>query len=53
MSMTWKNQGLEVLKQFAINSIKYSAMTESEKSLAFDIWEAQWEQFIQEMLYIR
>lgn len=46
MAMTHKDAGLEILKLFATNSIKYSAMSEAEKPIALQKWEKQWKQFI-------
>ncbi|XP_071099548.1 adenosine deaminase AGSA-like [Haliotis cracherodii] len=50
MAMTREDAGLEVLKQLAINSIQYSAMTSSEKMEAMKKWERKWNEFIMEIL---
>lgn len=50
MAMTSQDAGLEVLKQFALNSIRYSAMRSSEKVEAFKLFDAKWMEYIQEML---
>ncbi|KAG5897485.1 hypothetical protein JTB14_031109 [Gonioctena quinquepunctata] len=50
MAMTPENAGIEVLKQFAVNSIEYSAMGESQKMLAMDKWKRDWEEFLDEVL---
>ncbi|XP_050295454.1 adenosine deaminase 2-like [Anthonomus grandis grandis] len=50
MSMTWENHGLAVLKSFALNSIRYSGMSEREKINALTVWERQWDQFIDDIL---
>ncbi|XP_066250546.1 adenosine deaminase 2-like [Euwallacea similis] len=47
MSMTWKNQGLRVLKKWAKDSIEFSAMT--DKSLARGKWHMQWDDFVDRM----
>lgn len=43
--MAW---GLDIksLKQFALNSIKYSALTEEEKKKALGIWQKRWHEFV-------
>ena len=33
---------LSALKQLAVNSLRYSAMTEGEKRAAFGDWQQQW-----------
>jgi len=43
--MAW-NLDLRAVKQFALNSFAYSAMTGAEKSVAIDAWERSWEQWI-------
>ncbi|XP_067655059.1 adenosine deaminase AGSA-like isoform X2 [Haliotis asinina] len=55
MAMTREDAGLEVLKQLAINSIQYSAMTSDEKMEAMKKWEKMWTEFIIETLrrYVR
>lgn len=37
---------LRLLKQLAINSIKYSALSNDEKNQAFVVWEAKWNDYI-------
>lgn len=49
MGMANKNTDLRLLKQLAVNSIKYSAMTIEEKKIAFDMWNASWNDFIDEI----
>lgn len=46
MAMTSQDAGLEVLKQFALNSIRYSAMGGAEKGEAFRVFEKHWEKYI-------
>ncbi|XP_060520329.1 adenosine deaminase 2-like [Cylas formicarius] len=50
MGMTHRDNDLRTLKQLAINSIQYSAMTDDQKSAAIDQWQADWDQFIQDVL---
>lgn len=50
MSMTWEDHGLRVLKKFAQDSITFSAMSETEKTEAFQVWTEQWDQFIEDMV---
>ncbi|XP_030762902.1 adenosine deaminase 2-like [Sitophilus oryzae] len=50
MTMTWKEHGLEILKIFARNSIQYSAMSDSEKTEAFSIWNEAWNEFVDLMI---
>ncbi|XP_050510313.1 LOW QUALITY PROTEIN: adenosine deaminase 2-like [Diabrotica virgifera virgifera] len=50
MAMTSEENGIQVLKQFAINSIVYSAMGDSEKQVALSQWESSWQKFIDEIL---
>lgn len=50
MAMTSEDAGLEVLKQFALNSIKYSAMSILEKYAAFQMFEEKWGKFIDQFL---
>ncbi|XP_059615767.1 adenosine deaminase 2 [Phlebotomus argentipes] len=49
MGLASRRQGLGLLKQLAINSIKYSAMTPLEKMNAMRLWEAEWKKFIDEL----
>lgn len=49
MSMTWERNGLKVLKQLALNSITYSAMSEKEKEFALQKWHFEWDHFIEEI----
>lgn len=41
---------LRLLKQLAINSIKYSAMSEEEKTRAFQMWKKKWSKWINGIL---
>jgi adenosine deaminase CECR1 len=43
--MAW-NLDLRGVKQLALNSLVYSAMTDAEKSSAIDRWEKSWDQWI-------
>ncbi|KAL1518151.1 hypothetical protein ABEB36_001820 [Hypothenemus hampei] len=46
MAMTSRHADLRLLKQLAINSIKYSALTQSEKIKFMKQWFIDWNQFI-------
>ncbi|XP_067655061.1 adenosine deaminase AGSA-like [Haliotis asinina] len=50
MALVGEDDGLEVLKQLAMNSIQYSAMTKDEKLAAIAKWENAWNHFILEIL---
>jgi adenosine deaminase CECR1 len=50
MALSPANSGLQVLKQLAWNSIKYSAMSQSEKSSAAVIFKESWDKFIEDLL---
>lgn len=41
---------LRVLKKFAMNSIRYSAMDDTEKEAAFAKWQLQWDKFIGDVI---
>lgn len=41
---------LRVLKKFAINSIQYSGLNETEKVDAFVKWEIKWNKFIDDLV---
>lgn len=43
--MAW-NLDLRAIKQFALNSLVYSAMTDAEKSVAISRWEKSWDEWI-------
>lgn len=43
-------QDLRFLKQLAINSIMYSAMTCNEKNVAMTKWTRAWDEFVSEMV---
>lgn len=46
MAFTPADAGLQVLKQLAWNSLKYSALTQKEKSYASVLFKASWDKFI-------
>lgn len=50
MAMTPEKAGIEVLKMFAMNSIRYSAMEDDEKTNALDKWNLDWQNFLDDML---
>ncbi|XP_051167202.1 adenosine deaminase 2-like [Leptopilina boulardi] len=47
MGLMAKSSDLRALKKLAFNSIEFSMMTADEKSKAHDIFERQWQQFLQ------
>ncbi|XP_044750928.1 adenosine deaminase 2-like [Coccinella septempunctata] len=49
MAMTLKNCGLKVLKQFALNSIRFSALDDVDKNKAMDVWSKRWNSFVSEI----
>ncbi|XP_057558834.1 adenosine deaminase 2 [Hippopotamus amphibius kiboko] len=40
---------LRTLKQLAMNSIRYSTLSESEKTLAMETWDRKWQSFVVEL----
>ncbi|XP_050411379.1 adenosine deaminase AGSA [Patella vulgata] len=46
MALAGEDEGIKILKQLAINSIKFSAMTDKEKKAALASWNVQWDKFI-------
>uniref|UniRef100_A0A8D0X6S9 Adenosine deaminase 2 n=1 Tax=Sus scrofa TaxID=9823 RepID=A0A8D0X6S9_PIG len=40
---------LRTLKQLAMNSIRYSALSETEKKVAMETWEERWHRFVAEL----
>lgn len=40
---------LRTLKKFAVNSIKYSAMNDTEKPIAMAKWQSKWDEFIDQI----
>ncbi|XP_044729392.1 adenosine deaminase 2-like [Chrysoperla carnea] len=50
MAFTSYNDDIRVLKQLAINSILYSGMSHEEKSLAMEVFNDQWDSFINETI---
>lgn len=48
MNLAGQQMGVGFLKQIAINSIKYSAMNETEKQAAMKLWETKWDNFVKE-----
>lgn len=50
MSLSPNNAGLEILKQLAWNSIKYSMLQNREKQRAFAVLQSKWDQFIDDVL---
>lgn len=50
MAFTPADSGLQVLKQLAWNSIKYSSMTVAEKKYSAMIYKSCWDKFIEYLL---
>ncbi|ESO95457.1 hypothetical protein LOTGIDRAFT_215090 [Lottia gigantea] len=50
MGMCGADEGIAILKQLAYNSIQYSAMTNAEKTNAFQSWEQRWNAFIKDLV---
>nr|XP_054762256.1 adenosine deaminase 2-like [Lytechinus pictus] len=50
MAMSGETTGLTLLKQLALNTFKYSAMTEPEKAAANSLWQAKWDIFLDEII---
>ncbi|GFO33799.1 adenosine deaminase cecr1 [Plakobranchus ocellatus] len=48
MDMSGEDMGIAFLKQLAINSIKYSAMNETEKKAATALWQSKWDTFVKD-----
>ncbi|RUS71571.1 hypothetical protein EGW08_020664 [Elysia chlorotica] len=50
MGLGSSKDDLRLLKQLAINSIKFSTMTQAEKIVAMDKWQRRWTDFIDEVI---
>ncbi|XP_071500332.1 adenosine deaminase 2-like [Diadema antillarum] len=50
MGLAGETTGLTLLKQLAMNTIKYSAMTTDEKAAATKLWQAKWDTFVGDAL---
>jgi len=50
MSMAPNNAGIRVLKSLVFNSIRYSALSGSEKHRAYQLLEYSWARFIKKVL---
>ncbi|XP_072033342.1 adenosine deaminase 2-like [Amphiura filiformis] len=50
MALAGKRADLATLKQFALNSIKYSATTNAEKAKMKTIWTIKWDDFLDQVL---
>lgn len=44
-----RSADIRALKQLAMNSIKYSAMSDEEKARAYKIWKAKWTTFVKDL----
>lgn len=45
-----RHSDLRLLKKFAMNSIQYSALNDTEKIDAFAKWQIKWDKFIDELV---
>lgn len=45
-----RHSDLRTLKKFALNSIQYSAMNETEKIEAMTKWQKEWDRFIDDLV---
>ncbi|XP_031635402.1 adenosine deaminase AGSA-like [Contarinia nasturtii] len=45
-----RHSDLRTLKKFAINSIQYSCLNDSEKTVAFAKWQVKWDTFIEDLV---
>ncbi|XP_055899781.1 adenosine deaminase AGSA-like [Biomphalaria glabrata] len=50
MDLSGRDTGLSFLKQLALNSIEYSAMSSNEKIQARALWQTKWDTFIREVI---
>jgi adenosine deaminase CECR1 len=50
MAFTPADDGLQVLKQLAWNSIKYSSLSQQERSYAAIVFKASWDKFVDYIL---
>jgi uncharacterized lipoprotein YehR (DUF1307 family) len=50
MAFTPADSGLQVLKQLAWNSLKYSALSPTEKSYAAVLFKSSWDKFVDYVL---
>jgi hypothetical protein len=50
MAFTPADTGLQVLKQLAWNSLKYSALSNTEKKYAVVLFKTSWDKFIDYVL---
>lgn len=50
MGIASRRQDLRVLKQLAMNSIKYSAATSREKEMNLAMWQVAWDKFIDQQI---
>lgn len=46
-----RHSDLRVLKKFAMNSIEYSSLVDSEKSEAMKKWQTKWDRFIADVVH--
>lgn len=50
MAFASADADLRTLKQLAINSIVFSALSNDEKEIVMNIWEEKWDQFLDKMI---
>ncbi|XP_055314975.1 adenosine deaminase 2-like [Sitodiplosis mosellana] len=46
-----RHSDLRTLKKFAINSIQYSSLDDTEKTDAFTKWQIKWDKFIEDLVH--
>lgn len=51
MTMTSRDADLRLLKELAMNSIKYSTMSKTEKETAYHMWNLSWKIFIDDLVF--
>ncbi|GFR76254.1 adenosine deaminase CECR1 [Elysia marginata] len=48
MDLSSQDMGLGFLKQLAINSIRYSALSKNEKESLMSMWQIKWDKFVED-----
>lgn len=52
MALSGRDDGLQLLKQLALNSFEYSALSELEKAAALKLWKTNWDKWIKSVAVI-